>query len=131
MSGIFTGRFAAIVATGAVGGRRKTTVINIAGRQPCRRFVATVARSLSEYVTGNLARSKAAVVTCGTTPRRHAGMAELCPTECLCGVACFAAHLGRQVRLRFHHIAFGQTQATGMATGTVLWCALEYAAHMT
>lgn len=40
---VFAGRFAAVMATGTVGGRSKAAVIHIVGRQPGRRFMTTVA----------------------------------------------------------------------------------------
>jgi len=46
MGRIFTGRFAAVMAIGATGGGGKAAVIHIAGREPCRSFMTTVAGGL-------------------------------------------------------------------------------------
>lgn len=93
--------------------------------------MATVTGGLRRNVARHFTGRHAAVVAGRTSPSANASMAEFRATERLGGMASFATHLGRHVSLWFHNIAFRQTQAAGMATGAVLGCAFEYAAHMT
>lgn len=66
-----------------------------------------------------------------TRPSDHTCVAEFGATERFGAVTSFTAHLGGHVGLWFHHIIVGQTQATGMTTGTVFGGALENPAHVT
>lgn len=82
-------------------------------------------------MTRRLAWRETAVVACSASASGYTGMTEFCPTEYLGRVACFTTHLRRQMRLWLHNIVLGQTQTTGMTTGTVTWRTLEYAADVT
>ena len=67
---------AAVMATRAVGGGRKAAVIHIAGRQPCRGFVAFVARVRCCQVSRRLARCNTSVMAGGASPFYYACVTE-------------------------------------------------------
>ncbi len=73
------GGTAAVVTTCAIGCRRKTAVVHIAGRQPRRSLVAFVARICCCQMRRGFACRNAAVVTARASPGSYTRMAEFSP----------------------------------------------------